>query len=166
MIYPNWRECLALFSSCYFRVPLKVRLLYYFPHILAEYNTWINNLHIFILRFVPKKMLSTGVSGTKILFGSSWWTIYIRRMTRFLYAQQNVLHIIMGNSLLRMVVGYLLQGKSNENVYCCLFLPLSFRAPIHCPIALKFFTSTGYCLLSCSRREYSKSTHMSTSINT
>jgi len=44
-----------LFFVCYFAVPLKSRLLYYFPHILAEYNTWINILHIFILRFVPKK---------------------------------------------------------------------------------------------------------------
>ena len=42
--------------------------LYHFPHILAEYNTWIDNLHIFILRFVPKKMRSTGVSSTKMFF--------------------------------------------------------------------------------------------------
>ena len=41
--------------SWYFRVPLKGRLLYYFPHILAEYNTWINNLNIFIIRFVQMK---------------------------------------------------------------------------------------------------------------
>ena len=41
---------------------------YYFPHILVEYNTRIDNLHIFILRFVPKKTRSTGVSSTNLFF--------------------------------------------------------------------------------------------------
>jgi hypothetical protein len=52
-----------------------LHLLYYFPHILAEYNTWINNLHIFILRIAPKKCGLQGYPAPKFVFGSSWWTI-------------------------------------------------------------------------------------------
>jgi hypothetical protein len=37
-----------VFSSTILGVPLKGRMLYYFPHILVEYNTWIYNLHIYI----------------------------------------------------------------------------------------------------------------------
>jgi hypothetical protein len=62
--------------SCYFTVPLNGRLLYYFPHILAEYNNWINILHIFILRFVPKKCGLQGYPAPNFFSGSSWWSKY------------------------------------------------------------------------------------------
>ena len=65
---------LDLVFICYFAVPLKGHLLYYFPHILSEYDTWIGNLDIFTLRFVPNKC---GLQGHPAPFPpwSSWWII-------------------------------------------------------------------------------------------
>jgi len=95
MIYSNWRECLTLFFVRYFRVPLKGCLLYYFPHILAEYNTWINNLHIFILQFVPKKcglqgypahFFSPGLADGLIIIMQLYWVHspqYMKKIKQF-----------------------------------------------------------------------------------
>ena len=99
--------------------------LYYFPHILAEYNTRIDNLHICILRFVPQKMRSIGVSSTKMcfFFGSSWWTII---HTAFhWYCLQNKAVLFGGNKsyYYKLIVFYWL--------WCC---HLTFRKIWYCLI--------------------------------
>jgi hypothetical protein len=78
-------------------------MLYYFPNILAEYNTWINNLHnirinnikspkMLTLRFFsPSVYIScdlcekNAIYSAKNISGSSWWTMDLLKEVQFIW---------------------------------------------------------------------------------
>ena len=71
-----------VFSSTILGVPLKGRMLYYFPHILVEYNTWIYNLHIYISCDLCEK---NAIYSAKNISGSSWWTMDLLKEVQFIW---------------------------------------------------------------------------------
>ena len=50
--------------------------LYYLPHMLTEYNTWIDNLtYIYPSICAQKNAIYRGIQHQNVFFWSNWWTI-------------------------------------------------------------------------------------------